>query len=80
MTVGAACAEAAFHGFEHDVADVGAADPGDDHGAPNDDFAVMRVDEEGPVPAGKLEPVAAPVDRQAICMTIQPRGGAGSNA
>ena len=37
----AVTAEAALHGFEHDVADLGPADPCVDHGAPCDDFAVM---------------------------------------
>ena len=41
------CAEAAFDGFEHDVADVGPADPGLDPGAPSDDLAVMGIDDEG---------------------------------
>ena len=54
------CAEAAFHCFEHDVADVVAADPGVDDGPPGDDLAVMRVDDEGAaddvaIPAAELE-------------------------
>jgi len=51
-------------------ADVGAADPGVDHGAPGDDLAVVGVDDEGPaddvaVPAGELEPVRPPAQVRA---------------
>lgn len=61
----AICAEAAFHGFEHDVADVGAADPGVHHGALGDNFPIMGINEERAsddlaIPAGELKPVAAP--------------------
>jgi hypothetical protein len=57
--------EADLHRFEHHVADVGAADPGARGGAPGDDLAIMRVENEGPtddlaVPAGELEAVRTP--------------------
>lgn len=64
-----ACSEAALDGFEHEIADR-TADPGVDHGAPGDDLAVVCVDDEGSaddiaVPAGELEPVAAPAQVRA---------------
>jgi len=66
----AVCAEAAFDSFEQDVANLGTTDPGIDHRAPGDDFAVMGIDDEGAaddvaVPAGELEPVVAPAQVRA---------------
>jgi hypothetical protein len=55
--------EADLHGFEHHVADVGAADPGARGGAPGDDLTIMGVEDEGaaddlaiPAPAGACAP------------------------
>ena len=39
-------AEAILHGFEHRVADVGAADPSVRNGTPGNDFPVMGVEDE----------------------------------
>lgn len=66
-------AKAALHGFEHEVADLGPADPGVDHGAPGYDFAVVGVDDEGTAddiaPTGELEPIR----------TVSQRGATGSS-
>lgn len=67
---GAVGAEAPLDGFEQHVADVRPADARIDDGAPGDDLPVVGVHQEGgaddlPVPAGELEPVAAPAQVRA---------------
>ena len=68
-------AEACFYGFEHHVADVGAADPGARGGAPGDDLAIMSIENERAtddlaVPAGELEAVRAPAQVGRIITTL----------